>query len=82
MSEPLRAIYVEWRDATALPHGWHDLDEAETHELPIMRSHGWLVHEDEFRLILCLDHDVKNNAFGGAAAIPKGCVISVKTIDL
>ncbi len=79
----LTTEYVEWADSQGVTPGWLDLSDFEP-TLPVMKSVGWVVHEDKKMLSLCgnIAAETKSTLFqgNGIITIPKKCILKRKKI--
>lgn len=71
---------VEWYDAQGDTR-WVSAEEAMEMEPPLIRSIGWLLRQDEKKLVICNSMDYDSGDVGGRDVIPMGCVKNIITID-
>ena len=69
-------VFVEWIDSTEYHTGWTPLDEAEDADLLSIATVGFLLHEDDQKLVL--SHTVgpldEPEQCMSLLSIPKGCI--------
>ncbi len=80
MSEKLPIVEVTWLDARA-EEAWIDIDEAKEQRLYTCVSIGYLLHEDEDKLIIIQSQALNQNTIAGLSVIPKSGIQSVKNKD-
>lgn len=81
-----RMVRVEWIDSgMSRSEGWEDaqdivraLTEEGSFEVVTI---GWLIHEDDERIIVAQSHDTFNDAYYNAHAIYRPCVRSIRDLS-
>ena len=77
----MKIVEVEWMDAH-YEAGWKSKDEIEDmvrKDLFCIKL-GYILWEDDERVILTDGHDKDEDMFTGFWIIPKGCVLNIKEI--
>ena len=69
-------VEVTWIDVMQDPR-W---SSAESVECPVIRSVGWLAHEDK-KVLKIGSTMTQEGEISAILAIPKGCVLSCRTLD-
>lgn len=79
----VKLVYVEWLDSQGVTSGWQDFSHYKP-SLPVMRSCGWVVHEDKSSISLCasIGDETPTTLYqgNGIMTIPKICILSKKVI--
>lgn len=75
----MKQILVTWFDAVSQDE-WTDIEEAKKLEPHVITTLGWLVFEDEKRLVVSCSHDKEREAVASSWAIPKSWVVEIKEI--
>ncbi len=78
---PYSLVEVIWNDAASNPNTWVGLDEISGHEQ--VRSVGFLVKQTDDFIALAgsvSNEDVDDETVGNTLSIPKGMVVSTRTI--
>ena len=70
----MRVIYIEWFDALSYNKGWINKDEVDEYDLPIIKSIGILVSEDDKKITISTTFDEENEAYCGFVMVPKAWV--------
>lgn len=77
----LKPVVVVWFDAVSYDE-WEEIEDAKDLELHTIKTLGFLVHEDETRIIIATSWDVEREAVAGKWAIPKTWLVSMQEITL
>ncbi len=81
-----KVIFIKWRDAfRPASCTWRDkmsLIKFLKDEDFIIETVGWLVHEDDYFLTVCLSKSGNNNQWEHIERIPTGCVIERKYLTI
>ena len=75
----MRLMIVSWFDAVS-EDNWTDLAEARKSKLHLIHSVGWLISEDDTRLVVGLSWDVERDAVSSFIAIPRSWISNIKEI--
>ena len=79
----MKLVLVEWLDSHGVLPSWVELEDY-TAVLPVMKSVGWLVYENDVLLSVCgnISHETESTAFqgNGIMTIPKIAVLSIKEL--
>lgn len=77
---PLRRVEVIWDDAASKADlSWESTDDQEPIGRCLVRSVGYLLHETEYGVELCMSYHTEQNA--GRWMIPHGCVVSMHDLS-
>lgn len=77
----MKAVLITWYDAVSSDE-WTEVSEAKTQELATVRTLGWLVDEDERRIIVAPSWDVDNDNVATYWTIPKTWLLEIQDIDV
>ena len=77
----MKAVLIEWLDAVSFDP-WEELTEAKKLEPHVIQSLGWLVEEDDKKIIIAGAWDLEREGVASSWAIPKTWLISMKEITL
>ena len=76
-------VTVTWQDARDMETGWIDIKDILKAPLAICQETGWLVVNNDEKIVImrswCVDRD--DNHGGGAIAIPKGWVTKIEYLQ-
>jgi hypothetical protein len=77
----MKPVLVVWFDAVS-EDSWQDLDDAKRLELHTIHSLGFLVSEDEKKIIIAASWDRDRDGVASHWAIPKTWLLSMKYLDI
>ena len=72
-------VAVEWFDAVANDE-WLSLDDAISLEPQKITTIGWLIHDDDFKIIVAASKDDDNSQLGNTWCIPKVWTVAIEKI--
>lgn len=79
----MKLVMIEWLDSHGVLPSWVKLTDF-TAVLPVMKSVGWLVYENEVLLSVCgnISEETDSTVFqgNGIMTIPKKDVLSIKEL--
>lgn len=76
-----RMVQVDWIDSTSLSDGWDSIEHyVEMGESLICKTVGYLIHEDDEKIILAMGYNPDNDEVNQATSIP--AVTVTKITDL
>jgi len=73
--EALVPYNIEWKDAHSTDE-WEDLTTCHAQTFRLIKSMGWLVSENETRVILALSWDTQEEKVSQSLCIPTGMIVS------
>jgi hypothetical protein len=73
----MRMMLVSWFDAVS-EDAWTELDEAKKTKLHLIHTAGFLVSEDDTRIIIGSSWDVERDAIASFIAIPRLWISNIK----
>lgn len=76
----MRFVLVSWHDAIS-DDDWTDIEKARELELPVIKTAGYLIFEDEKKIIVAPTYDEVNEKVASFYAIPKTWLIDIKDLD-
>ena len=77
----MKVQLVTWQDAVS-EDAWEDIGEAKTLEPHTIFTIGYLLLEDEKRILLTMNWDPDSDAVSQYIAIPKGWILDRKDIEV
>ncbi len=81
----MKLVLVKWVDSHGCTPQWQDLTDYET-ELPIMKSVGWVIFENDKLLSVCghIAEVTDSTPFqgNGIMTIPKQALVSVRELSV
>ena len=76
-------VTITWLDARDTETGWIDIKEILAAPLAVCQETGWMVVNNEEKVVImrswCVDRD--DNHGGGAIAIPKGWITKIEYLQ-
>ncbi len=75
----MKVAYVVWCDAVSVDD-WTEREEAETEYMHTIHSVGFVIRQDEERIILALNHDQNSDKVAQYIVIPRAWVKSYREI--
>ena len=83
-----RICHVVWRDASHSEGHWVDLNDIASQDLPTIESAGFLVHEDDEKIIIAASVDTSNTQqtqtttyISGEMIIPVAMILQFTHLD-
>lgn len=77
----MKAVLAVWFDAVSAD-AWEDLAEAKKLDVHTIHTLGWLIFEDDRKIVVAASWDVERDGVASYWAIPKTWLLSMKEIDL
>lgn len=77
----MKAVLVVWWDAVSEDE-WTDLEKAKELEMHTIETCGWLIFEDDRKIIIATSYDIERDAVAGFWAIPKTWLLEMREIDI
>ncbi len=77
----MKAELITWQDAVSEDE-WEDIEKAKDLELHTIFTLGFLLHEDDCKIILAHNWDSDREGVSQHIAIPKGWILDRREIDL
>jgi len=73
----LRIVEIRWMDTVCLTD-WRDVEAVKEHEIPIIKSVGYLVKKTNTHIVICMGLDIKHEETTEVLLIPNGMIIKTK----
>lgn len=74
----MKHVLLKWHDAASMDDsGWHSPEFVAKHlTLGICQTSGWILHEDEYSIIMVTSLSDDGHLVSGETVIPRGCIIA------
>jgi hypothetical protein len=76
----MKKVIVTWIDAVS-EDSWTDIEEAKKIHPPTMKTLGYLLHQDEHRIVVAASYDEENHSVASIYSIPLTWVLNTITIS-
>jgi hypothetical protein len=76
-----KIVYFEWRDACGRD-GWVSARPDGLPQVPLVKSIGWLVHEDDDQIVITSGWEVEQDGCMGVIAVPKAWIKKRRYVKL
>ena len=81
-----RLVLLTWKDAQESDGTWTDMEDIKKHSLATCQEAGWLVHQDEEKVIVMrsriVEEDDEIKEGGAFIAIPSTWIIDIKNLEV
>lgn len=77
----MKAVIVKWLDAVS-HDPWEEIPDAKQIEPHVIQSLGWLVEEDERKVVIAGSWDIEREGVASIWSIPKNWLIELKEIKV
>ncbi len=74
-SNDMDLVKVDWLDAMSDDNTWQDIKELKEQKLRPVECVGWILHQDQEKVILISSFDDESKMGGGGTVIPRCCII-------
>lgn len=76
-----KIVYFEWYDACGRD-GWISAQPDQLPKIPLVKSIGWLIHEDDTTIHITSGWEVDQDGCMGVIAVPKGWIKKRKYVKV
>jgi hypothetical protein len=77
----MKAVLIKWFDAVSFDP-WEEIPEAKLIEPHTIHSLGWLLAEDDRKIVIAGSWDIEREGVASVWSIPKSWLLDMKEIDL
>lgn len=77
----MKTVVVTWVDAIS-DDSWTDIEKAKELQPPVMKTLGYLIHEDDTKVIIAASYDEENEKVASFYAIPRAWLIEIKVLAI
>jgi hypothetical protein len=74
-SNEMDLVKIEWLDAMSDDNTWQDLKELKEQKLRPVECVGWILHQDQEKIITISSFDEESQMGGGGTTIPRSCIV-------
>lgn len=77
----MKPVFVSWLDAVS-EDAWTSIDEAKEEEPPVIMSLGYLIYEDDKKLVIAANLDETNGNCSAILSIPRTWLLEMKELRI
>ena len=74
-SSDMDLVKIEWIDAMSDDNTWQDLKELKEQKLRPVEFVGWVLHQDQEKVITISSFDEESQMGRGGTTIPRSCIV-------
>ena len=74
-SNEMDLVKIEWIDAMSDDNTWQPIKELKEQKLRPVEFVGWLLHQDQEKVITISSFDEDTQMGGGGPTIPRSCIV-------
>jgi hypothetical protein len=74
-SSEMDLVKIEWIDAMSDDNTWQDVKELKAQKLRPVEFVGWILHQDQEKVITISSFDEESQMGGGGTTIPRSCIV-------
>ena len=74
------AKIILWTDITGQERPWLTHEEAISLEPILMKTVGYIIHEDDEKIVVCSTMDTEEEHYGNVNAIPRGVILAIRDL--
>lgn len=82
MAAVVEAKIVLWTDISGQERPWLSYEEAIGLEPILMKTVGYIIHEDDEKVVVCSTMATDEEHYGNVNAIPRGVIIAIGDIGV
>jgi len=71
----LDLVKIEWLDAMSDDNTWQPIKELKAQKLRPVEFVGWIIHQDDDKIITISSFDEETQMGGGGTTIPRCCIV-------
>jgi hypothetical protein len=71
----LDLVKIEWLDAMSDDNTWQPIKELKNQKLRPVEFVGWIIHQDDDKIITISSFDGETQMGGGGTTIPRCCIV-------
>jgi hypothetical protein len=79
---PVVAKLILWTDISGQERPWLTHEEAVSLEPILMKTVGYIIHEDDEKIVVCSTMATDEEHYGNLNAIPRGVIIAMRDIGV
>ena len=76
------AKLILWNDISGQERPWLTHEEAISLEPILMKTVGYIIHEDDEKIVVCSTMDTEEEHYGNVNAIPRGVILAMRDIGV
>ena len=76
------AKLILWNDISGQERPWLTHEEAISLEPILMRTVGYIIHEDDEKIVVCSTMDTEEEHYGNLNAIPRGVILAMRDLGV
>ena len=76
------AKLILWNDISGQERPWLTHEEAISLEPILMRTVGYIIHEDDEKIVVCSTMNTEEEHYGNLNAIPRGVILAMRDIGV
>ena len=77
----MKPVMVTWFDAVSQDE-WAEIQDAKGLELHTIQTLGWLISEDDRKIVMAASWDVEREGVASTWAIPKTWLVDIREINI
>ena len=74
-SSEMDLVKIEWLDAMSDDNTWQDIKELKEQKLRPVEFVGWILTQDQEKVITISSFDEESQMGGGGTPIPRSCIV-------
>ena len=74
------AKLILWNDISGQERPWLTHEEAISLEPILMKTVGYIIHEDDEKIVVCSTMDTEEEHYGNVNAIPRGVILAMRDL--
>ena len=74
------AKIILWTDISGQERPWLTHEEAISLEPILMKTVGYIIHEDDEKIVVCSTMDTEEEHYGNVNAIPRGVILAMRDL--
>jgi hypothetical protein len=74
-SNEMDLVKIEWIDAMSDDNTWQPIKELKEQKLRPVEFVGWILHQDQEKVITISSFDEESQTGGGGTTIPRSCIV-------
>ena len=76
-SNEMDLVKIEWLDAMSDDNTWQDIKELKAQKLRPVEFVGWILTQDQEKVITISSFDEESQMGGGGTTIPRSCIVRI-----
>ena len=80
-SSDMDLVKIEWLDAMSDDNTWQEIKELKDQKLRPVELVGWILHQDDDKVITISSFDEESQMGGGGTTIPRCCIIRMLKLE-